>query len=154
MNAHPKTAALTDTIYAKPPSSETAHRLVAAANSLLQHFETGKPIDAKTLRTTMEDAFSASDTNGAWVWKDAYDAVEIAQIMMIARYGALMRKQAASPAQFLSMVERLSALAPSHTRRSEDSVRLQQFSTPLPLCLLYTSPSPRDLSTSRMPSSA
>ena len=136
MNAHPKTAALTDTIYAKPPSSETAHRLVAAANSLLQHFETGKPIDAKTLRTTMEDAFSASDTNGAWVWKDAYDAVEIAQIMMIARYGALMRKQAASPAQFLSMVERLSALAPSHTRRSEDSVRLQQFSTPLPLAAI------------------
>ena len=49
MNAHPKTAALTDTIYAKPPSSETAHRLVAAANSLLQHFETGKPIDAKSI---------------------------------------------------------------------------------------------------------
>jgi len=136
MNAHPKTAALTDTIYAKPPSSETAHRLVAAANSLLQHFETGKPIDAKTLRTTMEDAFGASDTNGAWVWKDAYDAVEIAQIMMITRYGALMRKQAASPAQFLSMIERLSALAPSHTRRSEDSVRLQQFSTPLPLAAI------------------
>ena len=136
MNAHPKTAALTDTTYAKPPSSETAHRLVAAANSLLQHFETGKPIDAKTLRAAMESAFGASDTSGAWVWKNAYDAAEISQIMMISRYGALMRKQTASPAQFLSMVERLSALAPSHTRRSEDSVRLQQFSTPLPLAAI------------------
>ena len=136
MNAHPKTAALTDTIYAKPPSSETAHRLVVAANSLLQHFETGKLIDAKMLRAAMEDAFAASDTSGAWVWKDAYDAVEIAQVMMIVRYGALMRKQAASPAQFLSMIERLSTLAPPHTRRSEDSVRLQQFSTPLPLAAI------------------
>ena len=136
MNAHPKTAALIETIPADLPSSATAHRLVAAANSLLPHFETGKPIDAKTLRAAMEDAFDASDTSGAWVWKDAYDAAEIAQIIMIKRYGALMQKQAASPAQFLSMIVRLSALAPSHTRRSEDSVRLQQFSTPLPLAAI------------------
>ena len=136
MNAHPKTAALIDIIQANPPSSETAHRLIHAANSLLPHFEAGQAIDAKTLRAAMESAFAASDTSGAWVWKDAYDAAEIAQIMMIKRYGALMRKQAASPAQFLSMIERLSALAPSHTRRSEDSVRLQQFSTPLPLAAI------------------
>jgi predicted RNA methylase len=136
MNAHPKTAALIETIPAHPPASVTAQRLVSAARSLLPHFETGKPIDAKTLRAAMESAFAASDTSGAWVWKDAYDAAEIAQIMMILRYGALMKKQATSPAQFLSMVERLSALAPSHTRRSEDSVRLQQFSTPLPLAAI------------------
>ena len=30
----------------------------------------------------------------------------------------------------------------------------QDFLVVLPVCLLYTSPSPRDLSTSRMPSSA
>ena len=107
MNAHPKTAALIDTIHASSPTSETAHQLILAANSLLPHFEAGQPIDAKTLRAAMEGAFGASDTSGAWVWKDAYDAAEIAQIMMITRYGALMRKQAASPAQFLSMVERL-----------------------------------------------
>ena len=136
MNAHPKTAALIDTIHASSPTSETAHQLILAANSLLPHFEAGQPIDAKTLRAAMEGAFDASDTSGAWVWKDAYDAAEIAQIMMISRYGALMQKHAASPAQFLSMIERLSALAPSHTRRSEDSVRLQQFSTPLPLAAI------------------
>lgn len=136
MNAHPKTAALIDTIPAHPPASVTVQRLISAAKSLLPHFETGKHIDAKTLRTAMESAFDASDTSGAWVWKDAYDAAEITQIMMILRYGALMRMQAASPARFLSMMERLSALAPSHTRRSEDSVRLQQFSTPLPLAAI------------------
>ena len=52
---------------------------------------------------------------------------------MLSRYGALMQRQAASPQAFLTMIERLAGLASSHTRRSEDSVRLQQFSTPLPL---------------------
>ena len=33
----------------------------------------------------------------------------------------------------LAMLEAVAALEPSHTRRSEDQVRLQQFSTPLPL---------------------
>ncbi|HBX92847.1 MAG TPA: hypothetical protein DEG79_08205, partial [Hyphomonas sp.] len=37
---------------------------------------------------------------------------------------------------FLTMIERFTALAPSHTRRSEDSIRLQQFSTPLPLAAI------------------
>ena len=140
MNAHPKTAALATQLETADPAANLqpnfAEQLVQAAEVLFPCFETGKPIDAKTLRAAMEGAFGANDTSGAWVWKDAYDAVEIAQVMMITRYGASMRKQAASPAQFLSMVERLSALAPSHTRRSEDSVRLQQFSTPLPLAAI------------------
>ena len=35
-----------------------------------------------------------------------------------------------------------------------DVVRYSMGNWPVPACLLYTSPSPRDLSTSRMPSSA
>lgn len=96
----------------------------------------GRPIDATALRAAMEEAFGASDTSGAWVWKDAYEAAEIAQILMLSRYGTLMQRQAPSPQAFLTMVERLASLAPSHTRRSEDSVRLQQFSTPLPLAAI------------------
>ena len=34
------------------------------------------------------------------------------------------------------------------------SIKRNQVENPLETCLLYTSPSPRDLSTSRMPSSA
>ncbi|MCD1635922.1 strawberry notch family protein [Martelella mediterranea] len=107
-----------------------------AAKTLVPLFESGKTIDAAALRAAMEDAFGASDTSGAWVWKDAYEAAEVAQILMLARYGALMQRQATSPQTFFTMIERLAALAPSHTRRSEDSVRLQQFSTPLPLAAI------------------
>ena len=39
-------------------------------------------------------------------------------------------------------------------RKSDRVNNLLQFHTDLRSCLLYTSPSPRDLSTSRMPSSA
>jgi predicted RNA methylase len=44
-----------------------------------------------------------------------------------------MLNKAASPVRYLAMLERLSALLPSHTRRSEESARFQQFSTPLGL---------------------
>ena len=88
MNAHPKTAALATQLETADPAANLqpnfAEQLVQAAEVLFPCFETGKPIDAKTLRAAMEGAFGANDTSGAWVWKDAYDAVEIAQVMMIA----------------------------------------------------------------------
>ena len=81
----------------------------------------------------MEDAFGASDSTGAWVWKDAYEACEGAQVLFLRRYGSAMRAQAGSPATMLTMLARVAALVPTQTRRSEESQALQQFSTPLPL---------------------
>ena len=93
----------------------------------------------KTLREAMSAAFGASDTQGAWVWKDAYEAAEAAMVLFIQRYGRLMRREAGagpgsgSAAAMLAMLETLAALEPSQTRRSEEQLALQQFSTPLPL---------------------
>ena len=129
MNAHPHSVQLATEPEA-PALRETsgfAQQLMQAATSLVPLFEAGRPIDAAVLRTAMEDAFGASDASGAWVWKDAYEAAETAQILMLSRYGALMQRQAPSPQAFLTMIERLAGLAPSQTRRSEDSVRLQQM---------------------------
>ena len=138
MNAHPHSVPLKieSEAPALPDVSRSAQHLMRAATALVPQFEVGKAIDAVDLRAAMEDAFGASDASGAWVWKDSYEAAEVAQILMLSRYGALMQRQAASPHAFLSMIERLAGLAPSHTRRSEDSVRLQQFSTPLPLAAI------------------
>jgi hypothetical protein len=132
MNAHPHSVPLAPEPEAPtlPDASRSAQHLLLAAKTLVPQFEAGKPIDAAALRAAMEEAFGASDTSGAWVWKDGYEAAEIAQIQMLSRYGALMQRQAATPQAFLAMIERLAGLAPSHTRRSEDSIRLQQFSTP------------------------
>ena len=111
--------------------------LLAAATAVLPNLEAGRALDAKTLRETMSAAFGASDAQGAWVWKDAYEAVEAAMVLFVQRYGRLMRREAGagpgSAAAMLAMLETLAALEPSQTRRSEEQLALQQFSTPLPL---------------------
>ncbi|MYG53308.1 MAG: methylase, partial [Rhodospirillaceae bacterium] len=118
-----------------PPSAGDA--LFAAAQILLPALEVGQPLDAATLRDAMTDAFGASDSSGAWIWKDAYEAAEAAVVLFMKRYGRGMRRTcgagADGPRRMLAMLEALAALEPSHTRRSEEQVRLQQFSTPLPL---------------------
>ncbi len=44
-----------------------------------------------------------------------------------------MRRQATSPAATLAMLDRVTALLPTQTKRSEESQRFQQFSTPIVL---------------------
>ena len=121
-----------------PPTRPTASdALFAAAQALLPVLETGKPLDAATLRDAMTEAFGASDAEGAWVWKDAYETAEAACVLFLQRYGRGMRRTCGAgpvgPRRMLAMLEAVAALEPSHTRRSEEQVRLQQFSTPLPL---------------------
>ena len=111
--------------------------LHTAAGTLLPVLEAGRPLDAATLRDAMTRAFGAGDARGAWVWKDAYEAAEAAVVLFIRRHGRAMRRHAGAgpegPSAMLRMLEAVAALEPSHTRRSEEQVRLQQFSTPLPL---------------------
>ena len=131
--ALPVSPAIADTtgVRSKPAA------LLAAATALLPELEAGRALDAKTLREAMSAAFGASDAQGAWVWKDAYEAAEAAMVLFIQRYGRLMRREAGagpgSAAAMLAMLETLAALEPSQTRRSEEQLALQQFSTPLPL---------------------
>ena len=114
-------------------ASRGADALLAAARLILPTLERGQRLDSKTLRTAMEAAFGASDADGAWDWKSAYDACEAAELIFLRKYGASIATRAASAADALAMIEKIAALAPTHTRRSEESQALQQFSTPLPL---------------------
>ncbi|TBR23542.1 MAG: methylase, partial [Reyranella sp.] len=107
--------------------------IAAAAHLLLLHLERGSRIDAIVLRAAMEHAFGGSDAAGAWDWKSAYDACEAATVLFMRKFGPTIRARAATPAAELSMLGRIAALLPTHTRRSEESQALQQFSTPLAL---------------------
>ncbi len=130
----PATTAARPETSARPVRSDA---LLAAARTLLPVLEAGRPLDAATLRAALTDAFGASDAAGAWAWKDAYEAAEAAVVMFVQRFGRAMRRSAGPGPdglrRMLAMLEAVAALEPSHTRRSEDQVRLQQFSTPLPL---------------------
>ena len=120
-----------------PQARAGSGALIAAARTLLPVLEAGRPLDAATLRTAMSGAFGASDAQGAWVWKDAYEAAEAAAVKFLQRYGRAMRNRAGAgpdgPRKMLAMLAAIAALEPSHTKRSEQQIRLQQFSTPLPL---------------------
>ena len=105
--------------------------IVAAAHLLLPHLERGNRIDAVILRAAMEHAFGGSDAAGAWDWKTAYDACEAATVLFMRKFGPAIRKRAESWAAEQSLLGRIAALLPTHTRRSEESQTLQQFSTPI-----------------------
>jgi predicted RNA methylase len=112
-----------------------AAAIARAARLLLLHLERGQCIDAPVLRTAMENAFGASDADGGWDWKTAYDACEAATVLFVRKFGPAMRARAASPAAMLPMLAKIAGLLPTHTRRSEESEALQQFSTPIMLGL-------------------
>jgi len=110
-----------------------ASALFHAAGHLLPDLERGRIVDARRLRVAMEQAFGGSDAEGAWGWKDAYEACEAAQVLFLRKFGPAMRARAETPIALLAMLAKLAALLPSQTRRSQESQALQQFSTPIAL---------------------
>jgi hypothetical protein len=109
--------------------------ILAAACLLLPHIERGEQINATVLRHAMETAFGASDASGVWDWKAAYEACEVATVLFLCKYGKALFRKAASPASRFALLAKIAVLMPTHTRRSEESQALQQFSTPIPLGL-------------------
>ncbi|HXC14828.1 MAG TPA: strawberry notch family protein [Stellaceae bacterium] len=107
--------------------------LIHAATLLAQLLGQGRALDSRALRSAMETAFSGSDAEGAWVWKDAYEALEAAQVLFLRKFGMAMRTRAGSAAAMLEMLTRLAGRFASQTHRSEESEHFQQFSTPLAL---------------------
>ena len=131
--SHPSASAAAIAAAPVRAGADPASAIVEAARLLLPHLECGRRIDAAMLRAAMESAFGASDADGAWTWKTAYDACEAATVLFLRKFGPAMRAKAASPAAMLPMLAKVTALLPTHTRRSEESEALQQFSTPIAL---------------------
>ncbi|HPB23859.1 MAG TPA: hypothetical protein PLL48_16210, partial [Novosphingobium sp.] len=87
--------------FARPLSAQcpdqTAASIILAAQDLLGHFAAGRRIDTAAIRTAMHSAFGASDAAGAWDWKAAYEAVEVAQLQFMRRYGPAIHSRTADP---------------------------------------------------------
>ena len=119
-----------------PAPEDTATSILQAAEQIGVCLEKGVPVPSSILREAMEAAFGGSDAEGLWTWKTAYEVSEAAQILFLRKYGQAMEARAATPAALLAMMVRIAGLLPTHTRRSQESETLQQFSTPLPLALI------------------
>ena len=120
-----------------PVSQNTkAAKLLAAAAHLLSSLERGIPLDAHLLREAMTSAFEASDQRRRLGLERRLRSLGSRRRSVPAQIRPRHPQKGRRPARALAMIERLSALLPSHTRRSEESDQFQQFSTPLGLGFL------------------
>ncbi|CUX79945.1 strawberry notch family protein [Roseibaca calidilacus] len=117
------------------PSPDTAAAILSVAEALQADLAQGFQIDALRLRVEMERAFGGSDADGAWDWKLAYEAGEVALVLFLRKFGRALLVRAGSPAALLTILAKVAGLLPTHTRRSDEMERFQQFSTPLPMGL-------------------
>lgn len=120
---------------ALPPPSDVAAKIVAVAEALQPVLAAGQAIDTGLLRAKMERAFGGSDAAGAWDWKLAYEAGEAALVLFLRKFGRALLARVGSPAAMLPILAKVAGFLPTHTRRSEEMERYQQFSTPLPMGL-------------------
>jgi len=102
--------------------------VVNVGEELVKSLLDNRPLATKTIQAQMNRYFLGTSASGAWQWKDAYEAVEVALILYL-RYQGLSQNP-------LLTLQQLEALCPTHTRRTEEQLKLQQFSTPLPLAYL------------------
>jgi len=108
---------------------------MSVAEALQTDLAQGFQIDTLRLRLETERAFGGSDADGAWDWKLAYEAGEVALVPFLRKFGRALLARSGSPAALLPVLSKVTGLLPTHTRRSEEMERFQQFSTPLPMGL-------------------
>lgn len=109
--------------------------LHTVALALANRLDQPGTITRTLLRRLMSEAFGASDADGAWSMRDAYDALETAQFLGVMGGTIDTPASDASPEGFAA-VKALHDALPTQTYRSERQVDLQQFSTPLTLAWL------------------
>jgi len=105
--------------------------LLEVAGKISHQFWAGKKLNSRLVRSWMTQAFGGSDAEGCWQWKDVYEAQEAAFVLLCAKQSQSLLQ--GTPIEVLKRLARLEHLGLTHTKRSEESVALQQFSTPPPL---------------------
>lgn len=110
--------------------------ILAAARTLAPYLARARLLDRRLISGVMDVCFDGSDADGSWSWRDAYDAVEAALVLQMRRLGPQIGRVEDAPAQIAEILDGLLQLTPTHTRRSEEQVAFDQFSTPPALAAL------------------
>jgi predicted RNA methylase len=104
---------------------------ISAAKAVADKIARNRPLQRSTLLWVMEQAYGASSADGRWSLRDAYDMLELAEVMYLAKADL-----PADPGACVDALTKLIANLPTHTVRSEEQIELQQFSTPAPIAYL------------------
>ena len=111
-------------------AADKSANLLAAARALAPQLARSRALDRKLVAATMTMSFGGSDTEGAWLWRDAYDAIEAALVLQVRRLSHQVSRLEDVPAEIVALLAGLTALTLTHSRRSEEQLALDQFSTP------------------------
>ncbi|WP_293393347.1 class I SAM-dependent methyltransferase, partial [Phenylobacterium sp. RIFCSPHIGHO2_01_FULL_69_31] len=117
-------------LFGAAPAGDKAVNTLAAARALAAQLNRSRPLDRRHVAATLTTSFGGTDAEGAWLWRDAYDAVEAALVLQLRRLAPQLGRLEDAPAEIVALLANLTALAPTHTRRSEEQVALDQFSSP------------------------
>lgn len=123
-------------LFASPTAHDRPANLLAAARALAPHLFRGRALERRVVAAVLTTAFGASDAEGAWDWRDAYDAIEAAMVLQVRRIAPQVARLEDAPVEIVSALAELSDLGLTHTRRSEHQLAMDQFSTPAPLAAL------------------
>lgn len=112
-----------------------ADRLLVAAREIAAYLGSGRSLQRKVLTRIVTESFGRSGAFGEWSMRDAYDALEIAQVLMALEPQSRLVDRDDADAAFAARAD-LARHLPTQTYRSERQVDMQQFSTPLGLAWL------------------
>lgn len=104
---------------------------ITAAKAVAHTIARNGTLQRDTLLWIMEQAYGGSSADGRWSIRDAYDMLELAEVMLLATADL-----PAAPDACLAALVDLIAHLPTHSVRSEEQIALQQFSTPAPIAYL------------------
>src|SRR5260370_2595092 len=109
-------AAATLPLFLRQAPPDKVSGLIHAATLLAQLLGQGRALDSRALRSAMEAAFGGTDAEGAWLWKDAYEALQAAHSLFLRKFGGAMPSRAGSAPPTTTIPTPLSAPAPPPTR--------------------------------------
>src|SRR3546814_19679921 len=88
-----------------------------AAQGIADRLSEGRPVARNDLLAEMASAFGGSSADGLWSLRDAYDVLELAQVLPLKN-----ATLPAAPNARLSLLIALTAALPPHTIRSETQI--------------------------------
>jgi len=107
---------------------------IEVAHAIVELFRREERVERDTLRALFEQATGRSDASAAWSMREAYDALELAQVLFVLDPSCALLL--GSPGEVLERLDWFAARLPVQGYRSQEQVALQQFSTPLALAYL------------------
>ncbi len=117
-------------------SGDRASNVLSSARALAAHLARSRPLNRRLVSDGMTMGFGGTYAEGAWSWRDAYEAIEAATVLQIRRLAPQVSRLEDAPAGVAALLATVGGLGLTHSRRSEEQVALDQFSTPPELAAL------------------